>query len=52
MEVCQIQKDGRGPKWFLSLHMREILPHKGQKDNLEINKENMLCIHMELRLMI
>lgn len=38
MEVCQTLKDYRGAEGSLSLRIREILPHRGQNDNLEISK--------------
>lgn len=40
MEVCQTSKDDRGPLCSLSLYIREILPHRRQDDNLEINKRD------------
>lgn len=44
MEVCQTLKDYRGAEGSLSLHIREILPHRGQNDNLEISKgDHALC---------
>lgn len=46
MEVCQTLKHDRGPDCSLSLHIREIIRHRGKNDNLEINKrDHTLCQH-------